>query len=335
VIIVDGMGGDFAPREIVQGALLAREAYGLEIGLVGDETALREYLPQGTSGITIFHAPEVIGMDEHPVRAVRKKVNSSLVQGLRLVKEGTGSGFVSAGNTGATMAGALFNLGRLPGVSRPAISSLFPTEKGMCIIVDAGANVDCRPEHLQQFAVMGAIYSQTVLGRKEPGIALLNNGEEETKGCALTLAAHRLLGETPGINYLGFIEARDITAGRADVIVCDGFVGNILLKLAEGLGETLFKMLKEESRKNFRQQLGALLLAPGLRNLKKSVDYTEYGGAPLLGINGVCIIAHGSSNAKAIQNAIRVCAQAVEGNIVGQIGSRIEKLGGEGNGGSE
>lgn len=329
-IAVDAMGGDYAPDELVKGSALAAQE-GIEVILVGNTEQLEPLwdevgrLPQ----LTIHHAPEVITMDDHPVEAVRKKRQSSLVQTIELVKKGQAGGAVSAGNTGATMAAALLLLGRLPGVLRPAIGSPMPTRKGMSIILDAGANVDCRPQHLAQFAIMGSLYASTVLGISSPKVALLNIGEEESKGCELTLAAHALLKEAGAVNYIGSIEGRDVSTGRADVIICDGFVGNIILKFAEGLAEALFAQLKEEMGRNLRGIAGGWLLLPHLRSIVRRLDYTEYGGAPLLGVDGTCIIAHGSSNAKAILNAIRVAAQAVETSLTEKILLRIQEMDGD------
>lgn len=329
-IAVDAMGGDYAPDELVQGSALAAQE-GIEVILVGNTDQLEPLWDEvgRPPQLTIHHAPEVITMDDHPVEAVRKKRESSLVQTIELVKKGQAGGAVSAGNTGATMAAALLLLGRLPGVLRPAIGSPMPTRKGMSIILDAGANVDCRPQHLAQFAIMGSLYASTVLGLSSPKVALLNIGEEESKGCELTLAAHALLKEAGAVNYIGSIEGRDISTGRADVIICDGFVGNIILKFAEGLAEALFAQLKEEMGRNLRGIVGGWLLLPHLRSVVRRLDYTEYGGAPLLGVNGTCIIAHGSSNAKAILNAIRVAAQAVETSLTEKIRLRIQEMDGD------
>jgi glycerol-3-phosphate acyltransferase PlsX len=329
-IAVDAMGGDYAPDEVVKGSARAAQQ-GIEVILVGDKDQLEPLWAEAgrPHRLTIHHAPEVIMMDDHPVEAVRKKRQSSLVQTIELVKKGEAEGAVSAGNTGAVMAAALLLLGRLPGVLRPAITSPMPTRKGNAIILDAGANVDCRPQHLAQFAIMGSLYASTVLGIASPKVALLSIGEEESKGCELTLAAHALIKEAGAINYIGNIEGRDVSAGRADVIICDGFVGNIVLKFAEGIAEALFAQLKEEMGRNLRGTLGGWLLRPHLRSVLKRLDYTEYGGAPLLGVNGTCIIAHGRSNAKAILNAIRVCAQAVETSLTEKIRVQVQEMDGD------
>lgn len=319
-IAVDAFGGDFAPEQIVEGSLEAASEYGIEILLVGKEDILTGLI-EGKSGqerISIIDAKEIIGMDESPVDAVRKKKDSSLVKAAALVKSGEAVGMISAGSTGAAMAASLFGMGRIKGVERPAITSLMPTRTGVCLIADVGANVDCRPSQLVQFGQMGAIYAERVLGRKNPTVGLLNIGEEPSKGNEAAQKAYQDL-KSSGLNFLGNIEGRDIPKGHVDVVVCDGFVGNIVLKFAEGLGSALFGMMKEEFTKTTTAKLGALLLKPGLRQMKKRMDYTEYGGAPLLGVNGISIIAHGSSNAKAIRNAIRVAAEAAENRVVESI----------------
>ncbi|HHY09706.1 MAG TPA: phosphate acyltransferase PlsX, partial [Firmicutes bacterium] len=305
VIAVDAFGGDFAPEQIVEGALRAG-AEGIKVALTGDEKRLKSLVggKTGSENIEIVHAPEVILMEEAPVEAVRTKKDSSLVAAARLVKNKKAGALVSAGSTGATMAAALFVIRRIKGVARPAITSLMPTLKGVSLIVDVGANVDCRPNQLVQFAQMGSIYAKEVLKVPNPRVGLLNVGHEPGKGNRLTQEVYPLLQET-SLNFVGNIEGREISRGDIDVIICDGFVGNIVLKFAEGLSEALFGMLKEEFTSGVISTLAALMLKPGLSRIKKRVDYTEYGGAPLLGVNGVVIIAHGGSNAKAIYNAIR------------------------------
>jgi glycerol-3-phosphate acyltransferase PlsX len=319
-IAVDTLGGDYAPEQIVEGALQAAELHGIASVLTGDERRLKELIGDrpGGSLLEIVHAPEAIGMHESPVEAVRRKKDSSLVAAARLVKEGQVSALVSAGSTGATLAAALFVIGRIKGVERPAITSLMPTLQGVSLIADVGANVDCRPSHLVQFAHMAAIYAEHVLGIHQPKVGLLNIGEEPGKGNALVKEVYEQLTGGP-LNFIGNIEGRDIPRGHADVVICDGFVGNVVLKFAEGLGGALFDMLKEEFTANLAASLGALMLKPGLRRIKKRMDYTEYGGAPLLGVKGPVIVSHGSSNAKAIRNAIRVARDAAENNIVATI----------------
>jgi len=320
-IAVDAFGGDFAPEQIVEGALQAADMYGISVILTGDQAILEKLINNkpGSDLIEIVHCSEKVDMDEEPIRAVRSKKDSSLVVAANLVKQNQAVGLVSAGNTGATMAAALFGIGRIKGIERPAITPLMPTLKELCLIVDAGANVDCRPSHLVQFAQMGSIYAKDVLGINNPRIGLLNIGEEPSKGNEVAIKTYELLGELDNINFIGNIEARDIPKGEADVVVCDGFVGNSILKFAEGLGSAMFNMLAEQFTQNLPRKLAAGVLRPGLSEIKKKLDYTEYGGAPLLGVKGAVIIAHGGSNAKAIRNAIRVCKEAAESQIVNTI----------------
>ncbi len=326
-IAIDAMGGDFAPGEIVRGAVEAVKAYPVELLLVGQKEAVESTLrKEGYLGeaITVVDAPEVIGMNEHPVNAIKEKKKASIVVATELVRDGEAQAVVSAGNTGAAMASALLRLGRIKGVERPAIGSPFPTLRGVSLLADAGANADCRPNQLVQFAQMGSIYAERVWGISSPSVGLLNIGEEEAKGNELTLEVYGRLKES-GLNFIGNVEGRDIPAGKAQVVVCDGFVGNVVLKLTEGLAGAIFAMMKEEFQANLVARAGSALLLPGLRKIKKRMDYTEYGGAPLLGINGVSIISHGSSNAKAIRNAIRAAKEAVEKDVVGTIARVIEE----------
>lgn len=320
-IAVDGFGGDFAPEQIVAGCLQAASLDRIPILLTGNEQVLAPMIKgkPGSDLIEIVHASEQIGMDEAPIEAVRTKKDASINVAARLVKQGEAAGMVSAGNTGACMAAALFGIGRIKGIERPAITSLMPTIKGVCLMVDVGANVDCRPSQLVQFAYMGAIYAEKVLGRTNPKVGLLNVGEEPTKGNDAVQKAYQTLNEAADINFIGNIEGRDIPTGEVDVVVCDGFVGNIVLKFAEGLGSGLFSMLKEELTASLPRKLAALVLRPGFANIKKKMDYTEYGGAPLLGVKGAVIVAHGSSNQKAIRNAIRVAKDAAENQVVESI----------------
>ena len=319
-IAVDGFGGDYAPEQVVAGCLQAASEDRIPILLTGDQAVLAPLIAgrPGSELIEIVHASEQIGMDEAPVEAVRAKKDASLTVAARLVKDKEAAGLVSAGNTGACMAAALFIIGRIKGIERPAITSLMPTVKGICLMVDVGANVDCRPSHLAQFAQMGAIYAQRVLGRPNPRVGLLNIGEEPSKGNDASQKAYQLLS-CADINFIGNIEGRDIPGGEADVVVCDGFVGNIVLKFAEGLGLGMFSMLKEELTASLPRKLAAAVLRPGLAKIKKKMDYAEYGGAPLLGVKGTVIIAHGSSNAKAIRNAIRVAKEAASNGVVDAI----------------
>lgn len=316
-IAVDAFGGDYAPEQIVEGALRAAELDGISVILAGDETRLKPLIngKAGSKLIDIVHAPDIIQMDDAPVEAVRGKPESSLVKAAELVKSGEAGALVSAGSTGATMAAALFVIRRIKGVERPAITTLMPTLSGVALVADAGANVDCRPNQLVQFAKMGSIYAEHVLKVHRPKVGLLNIGHEPGKGNQLVQEVYPLLQDAP-INFIGNAEGRDVPRGDIDVVVCDGFVGNVVLKFAEGLGDALFGMLKAELTSNVSSKLGALLLQSGLRRIKRRVDYTEYGGAPLLGVQGMVIIAHGGSNSKAIYNAIRVAKEGVEHNIV-------------------
>ncbi|MCL4458806.1 MAG: phosphate acyltransferase PlsX [Chloroflexi bacterium] len=313
-IALDVMGGDYAPAEIVKGAMEAVKEYGIESILVGQQEAVRPHLV-AMEGISLVHAPEVVRMDEPAAIAVRHKRDSSLAVGLQLVKEGEAAAFVSAGNTGAVMATALFILGRIPSIERPALSTIYPTIKDRCLLIDIGANVDCKPTHLVQFALMGSIYTERIFGVSNPRVALLSNGEEEGKGDQLVRETHRMLkGSDP--HFIGNVEGQHIPLGMADVVVSDGFTGNIVLKLSEGLAEVLFDLIREELSKSIISRLAALILLPAFKRLKQRLDYAEYGGAPLLGVNGTVIIAHGRSRAKAIKNALRLARQTAEQNII-------------------
>ena len=316
-IALDAMGGDFAPKEIVKGALEAARELPISIILVGNElkieSELKRYKP--LPNISVVHASEVIGMDEPPISSVKNKKDASINVAMDLVKEGKADAVVSAGNTGALMASALFKLGRISGIERPAIATIFPTQKGEVLLLDMGANVDCKPQHMLQFAEMGSLYAERVMHIKKPKVGLLNIGEEPEKGNELTMEAYPLLSAAP-INFVGNVEGKDILPGKIDVIVCDGFVGNMILKFAESVSRTVFALLNEELAKSPVAKLGALFLLPVFRNLRKRIDYDELGGAPLLGVAGVCIKAHGRARAKAIKNAIRVAAEAVSEKIV-------------------
>lgn len=323
-IALDTFGGDYAPEEIVEGALLAAELEGISVILTGDEHRLRSLVggKAGSNRIEIVHAPEVVQMDEEPVAAVRSKRDSSLVRGAQLVRQGEAQALVSAGSTGATLAAALFNIGRIKGVERPAISTILPTAAGFTLVLDVGANVDCRPSQLVQFAQMGSIYAAEVLKVPNPRVGLLNVGHEPGKGNQLAKEVYSLLQQT-SLNFIGNVEGREVPGGHVDVVVCDGFLGNVVLKFAEGLSSTLLNMIKEEAKRSLVATAGALLMKPGFRRLKKRMDPNEYGGAPLLGINGVVIIAHGGSNAKAIYNALRVAREGVQNRYVEIIAERM------------
>jgi len=329
-IAVDAMGGDHAPGEIVRGAVAAAREKIADIILVGDKRRLEPELNplHPPANLEIVHTEQVVAMDEQPALALRRKREASIIVATRLVKEGRAAAVVSAGSTGAQMAAALLILGRSGKIQRPAIATIIPTLKGPKLLLDAGANVDCRPEHLYEFALMGNVYAARVMGIHEPRVGLLNIGTEACKGNEQTLGAYNLLKDAP-LNFIGNIEGRDILAGDTDVIVCDGFVGNVLLKFGEGMAQVLFTMIGREIKNSFRARLGAALVLPALRGLKKQVDYTEYGGAPLLGVQGVSIICHGSSNARAIKNAIKVAVRCVEQGLVTGLG-QLPGLSGDG-----
>ena len=331
-VVLDAMGGDFAPHTPVVGAVQAAKEFGTEVVLVGDKGLIEKELSKLSYPrelIEVVHAGDAVPMDEQPAKALKRR-NSSIHVGLKLVKEGEADAFVSAGNTGAVMAIALFTVGRLKGVERPAISTILPNLKGHTFLLDVGANVDCKPYHLLQFAVMGSAYARYVLKDENPKVGLLNIGEEEGKGNELTKEAFRLLKEAKekGLNFTGNAEGRDIFSGKFDVIVCDGFVGNVALKLSESLAKILAKILKEEIEKHFISRIGAITLKPAIKGFKKRIDYAEWGGAPLLGIKAPVIISHGSSNAKAIKNAIRTATQFVESELNSHIEEDIEKFSG-------
>jgi len=306
-VAVDAMGGDNAPVVEVDGAVAAAREFGIAITLVGNSELLaRELAKHHCKGldISIVHASEVVGMHDSASDAIRKKKDSSIRVAFDLVKDGKADAVVSAGNSGATMAAGMFVLKRLGGIERPAIATIFPTLGGRTLVLDVGGNVDCKPIHLVQFAVMGEVYARYFMGLENPRVGLLSNGEEESKGNELTRETNSLLRGVP-FNYLGYIEGRDVFNGSVDVVVCDGFVGNVVLKLSEGLAEAVGKMLKNEIKQSFLSKVGYLLARRAFKNFRKKVDYSEYGGAPLLGINGVGMICHGGSSAKAIKNAIR------------------------------
>lgn len=318
-IAVDAMGGDNAPSEIVKGAVEAvNERKDITVCLTGQETVIKKELEKYTYNkeqIEIVNASEVIETGEPPVNAIRKKRDSSIVVGMNLVKNGQADGFVSAGSSGAVLVGGQVIVGRIKGVERPPLAPLIPTEKGVSLLIDCGANVDARPSHLVQFAQMGSIYMEHVLGIKNPRVAIVNIGAEEEKGNALVKETFPLLKECPGINFIGSIEAREIPHGGADVIVCEAFVGNVILKLYEGVGATLISMVKKGLMSSFRSKLGALLIKPALKSTLKSFDATEYGGAPLLGLKGLVVKTHGSSKANEVKNSIIQCISFKEQGI--------------------
>ncbi|HHY05833.1 MAG TPA: phosphate acyltransferase PlsX [Clostridia bacterium] len=318
-VVIDAMGGDHAPRAIVQGAIQALSLeQNLELILVGQNKTIKQCLPKkyDTERLSIYHCEEVITMDEHPAIAYRQKKDASITVATRLVKEKKGEAVISAGNTGAQMVAALFGLGRLPGIERPAIGTVMPGLAGPKLLLDAGANANCKPENLLQFAEMGNVYAEKILGIATPRIGLVSNGTEPSKGNELTLKTYELLQECANLNFIGNVEGRDVLAGSVDVLVCDGFVGNIILKVLEGTAGGIFTLFKEELQKNMRSKAGTFLLLPALKKIKTRLDYAEYGGAPLLGVKGLSIICHGSSNAYAIQNAIRVASLCIKKRMV-------------------
>ncbi|MDR0734383.1 MAG: phosphate acyltransferase PlsX [Elusimicrobiota bacterium] len=321
-IALDALGGDFGAKPNVMGALEAVRDFGYEVILAGDESVIKAELKAAgkydESKISVVHAPQTINMDAHPARECRDKKDAGIVACARLVKEGRADAMVSAGNSGAAMVAALFGLGRIKGIDRPAIASPMPTRRGVALLVDAGANADCKPLNLLQFAVMGSIYSQIAYGVESPVVGLLSIGEEEGKGNQLVKDTTKYIRQL-GLNYYGNLEGRDVHTGMADVIVCDGFTGNIVLKLSEGLARTMFGMIKDGVKKNPFALLGLLMAKPALSKIKDRTDPEVYGGAPLLGVEGPVIICHGKSGPKAIYNAIKISARLVESKAVQNI----------------
>ncbi|MBQ9478266.1 MAG: phosphate acyltransferase PlsX [Selenomonadaceae bacterium] len=325
-IAVDAMGGDHAPEEIVKGALEAAKKFPCEIVLVGDQKQIEQFIDQPSEKISIRHAPEVIEMGEHPSEAVRTKKNSSIVVATELVKSGECDAVLSAGNTGAAAAAAQLILRRIRGVGRPAIATPLPTPRGVTLMLDSGANVDSKPEHLAQIGVMAAVYVEHVFGKSNPTVGLLNIGEEASKGNEQVKAAYQILNGMTEINFVGNVEGRDIPVGKVDVVICDGFVGNVVLKFAEGLAMMIMGLIRDAIVEGgVTAKLGAVLLTPTLKQLGKRLDASEYGGAPLLGVNGCCVISHGSSNAKAICSAIGAANDYVGSNVLGHITTALEK----------
>jgi len=328
-IAVDAMGGDEAPRVVVEGVVEVASFLnqGEELVLVGDEGVIKkemESLSTNSLPISLVHAPESIQMNESPILALRKKRNSSIGVALSLQQKGEVAAVVSAGNTGAVMASSVWTLKRLEGVDRPAIASFFPTEREPIIVLDVGANADCKPLNLYQFAVMGSIYARSILGRGNPRVGLLSIGEESSKGNELTLETYRLL-ERSSLNFVGNLEGKDVLTGKVDVLVCDGFVGNVILKFTESIERILTTHFNKHLRSNLRSKLGAFLLKPVFENFRKDFDYAEYGGAPLLGVDGVSIICHGKSSPKAIGNAILVARRMVREGINEMIKEKLKE----------
>ena len=331
------MGGDYAPEEVVLGAIEAVKAYKkYDVVLVGDAKEIRrvmtEYGTTESDRLSIVHAGEVIEMDEHPAQAIRKKKDASIVVATRLVKEGVCDAVVAPGSTGAAVTAALLGLGRIKGIERPCIATPIPSKKGVSILLDSGANSDSKPKHLVQAAIMGSHYAQHIFGIKEPNIGLLNIGAEASKGNELAQTTYPMLEQTKTISFYGNVEGRDITEGIVDVVVCDGFVGNIILKFGEGIALLIMQLVKDSIRNGgLLAKLGAMAVLPAFRHLRKRLDFTEYGGAPLLGIDGSFIICHGSSKAKTIRHAVRVAGELVEEDVVGHIRASIEEEEGQHN----
>jgi glycerol-3-phosphate acyltransferase PlsX len=329
-IAVDAMGSDHSPMVEVDGAIQAATQYGISIVLVGQEDRIREHLDKQDAvdpPIEIVHASEVITMEDSAATAARRKKDSSIRVAAKLMRDGAVSGVVSAGNTGAVMATVKMVQGTLPVVDRPALSTVLPTQKGKpAILLDVGANVDCKPHHLEQFAIMGDIYSRAIFGIRRPRVGLLSIGEEDTKGNELTKESFKFLKIAP-INFIGNVEGRDIFKGDVDVIVCDGFTGNVALKLSEGLIETFTAMLGQELRKTLSAKVGYIFAQNAFNHFRKRLDYSEYGGAPLLGMKGITIVCHGRSNANAIKNAIRVANEFCKHNVNQVIETEFTKLG--------
>lgn len=329
-IAIDAMGGDYAPTEVVAGALMAQEKFGVDVLLVGDPDQIEAALKNHQSNLPrpqIIPAEGTIEMHEEPLGAIKRKPKASINVAMDLVKQKKADAVVSAGHSGAAMAAALLRVGRLPGIDRPAIGAVLPTLKpdSPVLVLDVGANVDCRPKFLEQFAVMGTIYSRYVLGTSEPKVGLLNIGEEACKGNDLSIRTYQMLENNPQITFAGNAEGRDVLTSKFDVIVCDGFVGNILLKFAEGVGEAVLQMLKEELTSGVQAKLATAMLKPSLKRFKQRVDHVEHGGALLLGVAGICIISHGSSKAITIANAVRLAKEAVENEVLERIQSQYQK----------
>lgn len=327
-IALDAMGGDRSPTVEVEGAILAAKEHNVEIILVGDESLLNSEIKRyggANLSISVFHASQRVEMHESPSFILRRKKDASIVVATNLVRDGKASAIVSAGHTGATMAAALFNLGTIQGVERPAIATILPTLQGMAIMLDVGANVDCKPKYLFQFAIMGHAYARRVLKKERPRVGLLSIGEEDTKGNILTRETFKQLKNSP-LNFIGNVEGRDVYSGNADVVVCDGFIGNVALKISEGVAETIGKLLTREIESSFWGKLGYLLLKPVFKSFKRKVDYAEYGGAPLLGINGACIICHGRSSPRAIKNAIAMAIEMTRLQTIYFVQKDIEEL---------
>jgi len=323
------MGGDHAPGPEVEGAVAAVRERIAKVVLVGDEARLREALRKldAPKDVAVRHASEVITMEDHPAHAAKSKKDSSMRVAFELAKRGEVDAVVSAGNSGAMMACGLFVMKRLHGVDRPGIVTTFPTRGGVCALIDMGANVECRPQTLAQFAVLGSVYARALHKKPRPRVGVLSNGEEAMKGTELTRNAHRLLAQNveKDFEYVGYVEGRDIFGGDVDVVVTDGFTGNVVLKTSEGASQVLFELIREEIMRTAGGKLGALLLRGAFRRLKRTLDVDEYGGAPLIGVDGVAILCHGRANAKALKNGIRVAAEFAEDSLVASVSAAIAK----------
>lgn len=327
-IFLDAMGGDHAPYEIVKGAIDAVKEYDVSLTLVGQKSVIEDELSKyeyPTDKIEILHAETVIENTEEPAMAIRRKPDSSLVVALDEMKNRENAVLISAGSTGALLSGGLLKLGRIKGIKRPALAAMLPKSDGVFVLIDTGANADCKPEYLEQFAQLGKIYAENVLGKKNPGIGLINIGAEAKKGNSLVKASYELL-EAGEFNFLGNVEARDILETKADVLVCDGFTGNIVLKLTEGIAEYLLKGIKTSIMSNSKGKIGGMLIKGNLKSFKKQFDYAEYGGAPFLGVKGGIIKAHGSSDAFAIKNAIRQSIKFIENDVLQKITDNVKKM---------
>jgi glycerol-3-phosphate acyltransferase PlsX len=325
-IVLDAMGSDTHPDPEIQAAIEAVKLYGDEIILVGNQDILLAHAPsiQDQPGIKLIHAPETLEMGDKPAENARRKSQNSMAIGMDLIKSNEADAFVTAGNTGGAMANALFHLGRIRGVKRPALTGLFPVKNGRCVVLDIGANADCKPEYLLQFAIMGSVYAETVLGRARPRVGLLSNGEEAGKGNELVKESYPLI-KSSGLNFIGNVEGKELFGGEADVVVTDGFTGNILLKSSEAVARLITEILRQELTSSLVTKVGALLAKPAFGHIKQMLDPAEVGAAPLLGIDGLVFVGHGRSDSRALVSAIRVARQAVEANLLTALSDAIQQ----------
>ena len=328
VIAVDGMGGDFSPQAVVDGCVEAVKELDVDIIITGPEAQINRYLTKSgynQGRITVLDASEVISTNEPPVMALRKKKDSSLVKALNLVKDGVCDAIISAGSTGALMAGATLIVGRIKGIDRVALAPMLPGKNGSFMLIDSGANVDCKSEYLLQFALMGKVYFENILNIKNPTVGLINIGTEEEKGNELTKSVYKMLKQTD-LNFVGNVEPRDVSSGDTNILICDGFIGNTILKMYEGVASNIFELIKQETTSSVRSKIGGLLLKPVFKKLKKRFDYSEYGGSAFLGSKGICIKAHGSSDAKAFKNSVNVAFNCCQNNIINKISTELERI---------